>query len=256
MVSHAPAYAQERAPTIANYETVRRRTVLITAGTIAAVIVIAIVLHAVGAGDGLGLIAAHAGSSYFGVTALVFADAVCPVFPGETTLNAAATLAAQGTLNLWLVMLAGAIGAIVGDSALYWLARLFSRRLSGQLEHAKQDERVNNALDLLGDSAPMLLIAGRFVPGVRFVVNSTYGITRLPYGRFVLWSAIGGTIWSIYTCALAYAVGTALQDFPLASVVISGAITTILMGVGLWTLKQRRDRRRRSLPCDPGSAAA
>lgn len=64
---------------------------------------------------------------------------------------------------------------------------------------------------------------------------------KYPYSRFLLWSAIGGTLWSAYTCGLAYAVGTALADFPLASVVISGTITTLLLGVIFWKLK--RDRR-------------
>ena len=66
----------------------------------------------------LGLITEHASSSYLGVALLVFLDAVCPVFPGETTLDAASTLAAQGKFNLGLVILAGAAGAIAGDSAL------------------------------------------------------------------------------------------------------------------------------------------
>jgi membrane-associated protein len=222
---------------------VKRRTVLIGVGVVAVVVGVAIVLHS-GGGNGLGLISAHAGSSYLGVALLVFLDAVCPVFPGETTLNAAATLAAQGALSIWLVMLSGAVGAVVGDSALYWVARLFSDRLAKQVEHAKQNEKVASALGLLGDNAAVLLICGRFVPGVRFVVNCTFGIAKLPYRRFVLWSAVGGTIWAVYTCALAYAVGTALEDFPLASVIISGVITTILMAVILWTVRRGRIQRR------------
>jgi membrane-associated protein len=221
----------------------KRRTVLIGVGVVAVVVVAAIVLHS-GAGNGLGLIAAHAGSSYFGVAVLVFLDAVCPVFPGETTLNAASTLAAQGALSIWLAMLAGSVGAVLGDSALYWVARLFSNRLAEQVEHAKQNEKVASALGLLGDNAAVLLICGRFVPGVRFIVNCTFGIAKLPYRRFLLWSAVGGTIWGVYTCALAYAVGTALADFPLASVIISGAITTVLMGVILWAVRRNRKQRR------------
>jgi membrane-associated protein len=226
---------------------VKRRTILTGVGLVAVVVVVAIVLHS-GAGDGLGLIAAHASSSYFGVAGLVFLDAVCPVFPGETTLNAASTLAAQGALSIWLVMLAGSVGAVLGDSALYWAARLFSDRLGKQLEHAKQNDKVASALELLGDNAAVLLICGRFVPGVRFVVNCTFGIAKLPYRRFLLWSALGGVIWAVYTCALAYAVGTALADFPLASVVISGAITTLLMGILLWTVRRNRKQRRGDAP--------
>jgi membrane protein DedA with SNARE-associated domain len=67
------------------------------------------------------------------------------------------------------------------------------------------------------------------------------GIEKYSYPRFLLWSAIGGALWSDYTCVLAYAVGTALANFPLASVVIFGTITTILLAVIFWKL--RRDRR-------------
>jgi membrane-associated protein len=218
-----------------------RRTILVGLGVLAAVVVIVVLLQDAGGGDGLGLISQDPSSSYLGVTLLVFLDGVCPVFPGETTLNAASTLAAQGKFDLWLVILSGAVGAIAGDSVLYWVARLFSGRLDERVAHVKQNEKVAAALVFLGDSTPLLLTAGRFVPGLRFVVNATLGIESSPYPRFLLWSAIGGTLWSAYTCGLAYAVGTALANFPLASVIISGTITTILLGVIFWKLK--RDRR-------------
>lgn len=217
-----------------------RRTILIGLTVLAVVVAVVVLLQDAGGGDGLGLITEDASSSYLGVALLVFLDAVCPVFPGETTLNAASTLAAQGTFDLWLVILSGAVGAIAGDSALYWVARRFSGRLDHRVAHVKQNDKVAAALAFLGDSAPLLLTAGRFVPGVRFVVNATLGIEKYPYQRFLLWSAIGGALWSAYTCGLAYAVGTALANFPLASVIISGTITTLLLGVIFWKLKRER----------------
>lgn len=218
-------------------------------------VVVVVVLQNVGGSDGFGLISPDASSSYLGVALLVFLDAVCPVFPGETTLNAASTLASQGTLDLPLVILAGAVGAIVGDSALYWTARLFSRRLHKQVERARQNDKVAEALGFLGDSAPLLLTAGRFVPGVRFVVNATLGMEKFPYRRFLVWSAIGGALWSVYTCVLAYAVGTALANFPLASVVISGVITTLLMGVIFWRVRRERRAARTDPPAVETSTA-
>ena len=233
----------------------RRRIVLVAVG-VGLVLAVVVLLQIAGGDDGLGLVRANAGSSYLGVALLVFLDAICPVFPGETTLNAASTLAAQGDLDLWLVTLAGAVGAIAGDSALYWAARLFSKRLQKQVEHAKQNHKVASALAFLGDSAPLLLTAGRFVPGVRFVVNATFGIEKFPYPRFLLWSAIGGALWSVYTCVLAYAVGTALANFPLASVAISGTITTVLMGVIFWRMRRARRASRAERRANVPSAAS
>jgi membrane protein DedA with SNARE-associated domain len=66
------------------------------------------------------------------------------------------------------------------------------------------------------------------------------GLTDYPYRRFLCWSAIGGTLWAAYTCLLAYRVGSALEDFPLASIVVSGVITTVLIGVVYWIDRRKR----------------
>lgn len=179
--------------------------------------------------------------AYFTVFGLIFADAIVPIFPGETTLTTASVAASDGTLDLALVIVAGALGAILGDSALYWIARTGPKRLKARLDAAsKKDERVASGLDLLGRSGPLLIACGRFVPGVRFAVNVMMGMTEYPYRRFLLFSAIGGTAWAIYTCVLAYLVSTALADFALASIVISGLITSVLVGAVYWTDRRRR----------------
>jgi len=215
--------------------------VLVVFACIAVVGVVAFLLNRLGGGDGLSLVDASQGSwAYVTTFFLVAADGVCPVFPGETTLNAASTLAAQGQLTLAWVVVAGALGAVVGDSGLYWIARSSSDRLTPRVEKAKRNAKVASALSFLGSRAPVLLVLGRYVPGLRFVVNATMGLTRYPYPRFLLWSSIGGIIWSVYTCLLAYAVGTALADFALASIVISGAITTLAIAVVFLLARRRR----------------
>jgi membrane protein DedA with SNARE-associated domain len=178
--------------------------------------------------------------AYFTVFGLVFADAIVPIFPGETTLTTASVAAADGELVLALVIVAGALGAILGDNALYWISRTGPKSLKARLEAAsKKDERVASGLDLLGRSGPLLIACGRFVPGVRFAVNVMMGMTEYPYRRFLLFSAIGGAAWAAYTCVLAYLVSTALADFALASIVISGLITSVLVGGVYWIDRHR-----------------
>jgi len=188
--------------------------------------------------------------TYFSVFGLIFADAIVPIFPGETTLNTASVAASQGELELWLVIVAGALGAVLGDSALYWIARTGPRRLKAKLRAASEkDARVAKGLALLGRSGPLLIACGRFVPGVRFAVGVSMGVIEYPYRRFLLWSAIGGVAWAIYTCALAYWVGTALADFPVASILVSGLVTTVLIGGVYWY-----DRRHQESDVEPAVA--
>src|ERR1700740_1550650 len=49
--------------------------------------------------------------------------------PGETALVAAAVLASQGKLEIWLVILIGVCSAIVGDNIGYLLGRRFGRNV-------------------------------------------------------------------------------------------------------------------------------
>jgi len=231
---------------------VRSRKLLLVAGGVGVVVGVAATLNYISDNDGLSLIdPSNPTRSYVMVFLLVALDSVVPIFPGETTLNAAATAAAQGTLELAPIIVAGALGAIVGDSALFWIARRSSRKVTPQLEKLRANEKIKQALAIMDTSAPLLIVGGRYVPGMRFVVNATMGLSDIPYRRFLPWSVLGGVLWSVYTCLLAYKVSTTLAEFPLASVVISGLVTTAIIAIVF--LVAHRRKRTVAAPAGPGS---
>ena len=172
----------------------------------------------------------------------VWFDAVIPIFPGETTLSAASTMAAEGDLDLYYVMLAGALGAIVGDSSLFWIARTSRERVQDKLDAALGNPKVATVWESLQRSPGLLIVVGRFVPGMRFAVDASMGLSDYPYRRFLPWSILGGILWSVYTCALAYRVATTLSGYPLASMIISGLITTAAL-VAVFFVDRRRRKR-------------
>jgi membrane protein DedA with SNARE-associated domain len=218
-----------------------RRSVVVAVGVVVALVAVVAILFALDNGDGFTLVTADpAWRSYLAIFLLITGDAVIPIFPGETTLNAASTLAAQGKLSLPLVIVAGALGAIIGDSMLFWIARRNAHRVQPQLERAKTNHGVATALEFMGDNFKVLLVLGRYVPGLRFVVNTTMGLSERPYREFLPWSALGGVLWSCYTCLLAYWIGSTLDDYPLASVVISGIVTTVIIAIVFFRMRRRR----------------
>ena len=202
--------------------------------------------------DGISVVdAANPTRTYVGVFVLIALDAVVPIFPGETTLNAASTAAAQGTLDLLPVIVMGALGAIVGDSALFWLARRFASRIEPQLRRAKSNPQVSQALEIMDASAPILIVGGRYVPGLRFVVNATMGLSTMKYGRFLTWSILSGILWSTYTCLLAYKIGLSFGEYPLASTVISGLVTTTAIALVFLSIRRHRARADSQLETQP-----
>ncbi|HRD63226.1 MAG TPA: VTT domain-containing protein [Nocardioides sp.] len=219
--------------------------------TIVVLLVVAAAVVYLWTGDGISLDSGSKVGSYVTIFLLIALDGVMPIFPGETTLNAAATLAAHGKLDLVPIIVAGALGAIVGDSSLFWLARLYGARFEGQINRAKANKTVQQAFDFMDRSPAVLIIGGRYVPGMRFVVNGTMGLSRIEYRRFVGWSIISGVLWSAYTTLLAYAIGVALGEFPLASFVISGLVTTVAITIIFFTLRRQRRRARSEAPAPP-----
>ncbi len=59
-------------------------------------------------------------------------------------------------------------------------------------------------MEVFSRTAPTLIVFGRFVPGLRFMVNATMGLTRHRYPSYLLWSVVGGTLWASYTCVFSY----------------------------------------------------
>ena len=62
---------------------------------------------------------------YFAVFCVVALESAGIPLPGETALVTAAVFAGQGTLNLFGVIAAAAVAAILGDNGGYWVGREF-----------------------------------------------------------------------------------------------------------------------------------
>ena len=166
---------------------------------------------------------------YVVIFTFVVLDAVVPVFPSESLLTTASNLAAQdgSTIEIWRLVVAGSLGAIIGDSLLYWLSRTVLRRyVASKVDKVQQNEKVARSMEVMSRTAPTLILFGRFVPGLRFMVNATMGLTKHRYPTFLLWSVIGGTLWASYTCIFSYLIATVISDQPVLSIAVSVVVTT------------------------------
>ncbi len=62
---------------------------------------------------------------YIGIIILMFLESTFFPFPSEVVVPPAGYLASQGSMNIWLVILAGTGGSLLGAIFNYWLAILF-----------------------------------------------------------------------------------------------------------------------------------
>jgi len=158
------------------------------------------------------------------VFGIAFLDSVIPIVPSETTVivggvavATAAENAAKGDpsapYGLWLVILAGAAGAFLGDNAAYAIGRGFAPRFE---RRARRKEKFRRRLEWadaqIGQRGGLLLITARFIPGGRTVLTLSSGITRQPRLWFLRWTAIAAVIWATYAAGLARLVGEGFKD--------------------------------------------
>jgi membrane protein DedA with SNARE-associated domain len=153
-------------------------------------------------------------AGYLGVALLMFLENVFPPIPSELIMPLAGFTAARGDLNIAGVIAAGTTGTVAGALPWYYVGRLVGddrlKRWAGRhgrwltLKPAEVD-RVDAWFEKHCGKA---VFFGHLVPTIRTLVSVPAGIFEMSLGRFLLFTAMGGGLW---TAALALA-GYLLED--------------------------------------------
>lgn len=165
---------------------------------------------------------------YWAVLLVVAGDGVFPALPGETAIVAAAVLAAEGSLNLLLVILAGAAGAVIGDSSAYWIGRGGGGPIKRTVSRFAGAERLAAAERMVARQGSALVFVGRFLPGIRIAINLSCGAGQMSYRRFIVFDMLGAVLWSTQASLLGYFAGKAFADQLWVAFVVAFAVTGLV----------------------------
>jgi membrane protein DedA with SNARE-associated domain len=183
------------------------------------------------------------GLAYLLLAALVGGESAWIPLPGETALIAAAVLASQGKLSIWLVVGTAAAGAIVGDNFGYLLGRKGARRLlerPGRFEESRRN-LLQRGETFFARHGGKTVFLGRWLPFLRITAAWLAGANRMHWPKFVAWNAAGGIAWAISVGVFAYFVGeAAVAVIHTAGYVVLGVFTVALVAVAAWALFRRR----------------
>jgi membrane protein DedA with SNARE-associated domain/membrane-associated phospholipid phosphatase len=146
---------------------------------------------------------------YVIVTLFIVLESAGLPLPGETALLVAAAYAGTGQLSIFWVIAVAAIAAIVGDAGGYWLGRRGGRAF---LEHYGKwlrlnEKKLNWIEDFFARHGPKTVFFGRFIGVLRTYSALFAGISKMPYGTFTLFNALGGILWAILFGLLGYVFG-------------------------------------------------
>jgi len=160
----------------------------------------------------------------FGIVA--FESAGVPL-PGETILVASALLSATtGEINIVIVVLAAAAGAVVGDGVGYMVGRRlgvpFLRRYGRYIR--LDEDRLLIGRYLFFQYGNAVVFFGRFIAVLRMFAALLAGANSMPAGRFFFFNIIGGICWACLFGFGTYEVGAEIYK-------ISGTLSAISLGL-------------------------
>ena len=149
--------------------------------------------------------------NYFTICLLMVIESSFIPFPSEAVIPFAAWKAAQGELNIYLVVFFGTVGALIGAYINYFLALYLGRPLVykladstfGKMMLLSKDKVVHAENYFIKNGKPSTFI-GRLVPAVRQLISIPAGISRMNLRDFTIYTTLGAGIWNIILALIGY----------------------------------------------------
>jgi membrane protein DedA with SNARE-associated domain len=198
---------------------------------------------------------------YAGVAVAVALETIIAPIPSEVILPMAGWKVSQSAadpsivepltrlpwnipLTVLLATLGSLVGAVVGYYIGAWGGRPLLDRYGSYVGIGASDlDRADRWFERWGSAA---VFFGRMVPLVRTFVSYPAGISRMPMGRFLLFSALGSLPWNAALIAAGYVVGenypqieAALKPFEYVIYAVVFALAVLLIGRWWWSRRRR-----------------
>ena len=181
-------------------------------------------------------------SGYLGVGFLMFLETLFPPIPSEVIMPVAGVSAANGDLELSLVILAGTAGAMLGNIFWYLAARALGiERLKPLVQkHGKwltvnwrEVERAHGWMERHGTAFVLL---GRLIPTVRSLVSIPAGLLKMRFRRFIIASTLGTFAWTALLAGAGFRLRSDFEQVDQFVAPIANAVLVLILLAYLWRL--------------------
>ncbi|MBQ2025780.1 MAG: DedA family protein [Paludibacteraceae bacterium] len=152
-------------------------------------------------------------TNYYTITALMAVESSFIPFPSEVVIPPAAYIASKpdSTLNIFLVVAFGTLGALIGAFVNYYLALWLGRPIIYKFAESKlgrlcllSKDKIVTAEEYFVKHGKTSTLVGRLIPAVRQLISIPAGLARMNVFHFALFTTIGAGLWNSVLALLGY----------------------------------------------------
>ena len=182
---------------------------------------------------------------YPGLFIVSFLSAIAIPIPASVAIAASGALAAQGYLNIYLVLLVSLLGNVAADVCAYLVAKRYGEALFikigfGRLLRSGVYRRLARYIQ---EFPQIIIYSTRFITEAGPAVNILSGLSGVPYRTFLLYDLIGETSYVLLFALAGYFLGDAWQDN--TAFLFKGALVLVSLGVTIAIVQMILRRRLR-----------
>ncbi len=171
-------------------------------------------------------------------------SSVIPV-PSELVMPPAGYLAHLGQMNIWVAILMGTVGSLVGAYANYFTARWLGRPLV--LKYGKYvwitEEKFAKVEQFFLKHGEISTFIGRLLPVIRHLISIPAGIAGMNHLRFSLYTVVGAGMWCTILAWIGYFIGEKqelIMKYSHQAVVGVILFSALLIAVYIWKQKNNK----------------
>ena len=199
------------------------------------------------------------GGHVFWAYALLAATTAPPLVPNAVLLVTGGVLAAEGRLDIALVLLTVAGSAVIGDLVVHRTGRALSGRVLARMERRPRQAALLNwaALRIQRYGVPFV-IGVRFLPSGRVIGGLAAGVVRYPARRYAIGAGVAEAVWATYSVGAGYVSGRAASN-SFYALTLGVGISLLVASIGMivqWMSRAAEQRRGETMRPSPVVAAS
>ena len=164
-----------------------------------------------------------------------------PPFPGDSVVLLGGIYAVRGQRSWALVLLAVTVGSVLGAAVVYGVGR----RIGDAVDHGRL-ARLRPVQEQMKKRGTWLLLANRFMPGVRALIFLAAGAAHLPLRRTLVLGAVSALVFNSGVLGAGFALGGNAEQLEAAfaryQAVVYVLLSLLALGIAIrFALGRRRD---------------